>query len=351
MSNYLANLAARTFNLVPVVRPLVLGRFEPSPVQPKVPFDTVAPNPPETVEASLDWHEAETAPIPARTIPRRTRKSFVAAPAEDEEIPHSPSTDSISPKTNSMPARSSTAALTVRASGTRAPSPAPPVLQPLLTDAPEADRSAGVAPSRTEASKSSSTRQDRPAANTIVENFTGSARARQPAPAASVWPTETKTESSVPPVSSKQYEEPQASTFNPLSESESLTTRHQKTIVAREQLVVNHPMTQLDTASNRTTIRVANESQPRVAPARRGSLGDPFEIIQPSVKPLFEDRVKGFGLEERQAPPAEPVVHVTIGRIEIRAVQSQQSSAKRRATTPVMNLDDYLRRRSEGSGR
>jgi hypothetical protein len=43
------------------------------------------------------------------------------------------------------------------------------------------------------------------------------------------------------------------------------------------------------------------------------------------------------------ASPTEPTVHVTIGRIDVRAVTETKVSARPQAASPVMGLDDYLR--------
>ncbi len=45
------------------------------------------------------------------------------------------------------------------------------------------------------------------------------------------------------------------------------------------------------------------------------------------------------------APAPEPVVHVTIGRVEVRAVQAPASKPTARPREPRMGLDDYLARR------
>jgi len=52
----------------------------------------------------------------------------------------------------------------------------------------------------------------------------------------------------------------------------------------------------------------------------------------------------------RQGNLSEPTIQVTIGRIEVRAAQQPASAAKGRATSPVMSLDEYLRRRSQRGG-
>ena len=49
----------------------------------------------------------------------------------------------------------------------------------------------------------------------------------------------------------------------------------------------------------------------------------------------------------RRAPAAEPTIHVTIGRVEVRAVTPPApSSRKGRDASPVMSLDEYLRTRA-----
>ena len=59
--------------------------------------------------------------------------------------------------------------------------------------------------------------------------------------------------------------------------------------------------------------------------------------------------------EPERAPPAlpqaaEPVVHVSIGRLEIRAVPDPAPPRTRRPERRVQSLDDYLERRNQGSG-
>ncbi|MEO6194248.1 MAG: hypothetical protein ABIS20_14665 [Thermoanaerobaculia bacterium] len=48
----------------------------------------------------------------------------------------------------------------------------------------------------------------------------------------------------------------------------------------------------------------------------------------------------------------EPVIHVTIGRIEVRATAAPKAPARERpAARPAVDLDEYLRQRSKGEGR
>jgi hypothetical protein len=55
----------------------------------------------------------------------------------------------------------------------------------------------------------------------------------------------------------------------------------------------------------------------------------------------------------REAPAPETVIHVSIGRIEVRATQAPKAPARERpaAARTGVDLEDYLRQRSKGEGR
>lgn len=80
---------------------------------------------------------------------------------------------------------------------------------------------------------------------------------------------------------------------------------------------------------------------------------EPAAVVRPQVTPIFEDRGESrFARGDRSHTPASPTVHVTIGRIEVRAIPSASPSTPTpRAAQPRMNLDDYLRRRGNGGAR
>ena len=59
---------------------------------------------------------------------------------------------------------------------------------------------------------------------------------------------------------------------------------------------------------------------------------------------------------QRQAPPQpqaepEPVIHVSIGRIEVRAVSETPRARSEKQAIPVMSLEEYLRGRDKGAAR
>lgn len=68
-----------------------------------------------------------------------------------------------------------------------------------------------------------------------------------------------------------------------------------------------------------------------------------------SAKP----RERGDGPQRatmEEAAQAERHVHVTIGRIEVRAASGEKAPARERPVSPVMGLDEYLRRQVRRGG-
>jgi hypothetical protein len=70
--------------------------------------------------------------------------------------------------------------------------------------------------------------------------------------------------------------------------------------------------------------------------------------VQVRLRQQTAGQVSGNGLPEPEAPAT---VHVTIGRLEVRATPSATAAPKRPAAPAATSLDDYLRRRADGSGR
>lgn len=74
-------------------------------------------------------------------------------------------------------------------------------------------------------------------------------------------------------------------------------------------------------------------------------------FLNPST-PLIAPVIPAMAESERPMFRSEPVINVTIGRIEVRATVSQQKQTpKSESRTPVMSLEEYLRRRSGGQDR
>jgi hypothetical protein len=74
-------------------------------------------------------------------------------------------------------------------------------------------------------------------------------------------------------------------------------------------------------------------------------------LLKPSAT-LIAPALPSVARLEKPVPQPEPVINVTIGRIEVRASMSPQKQApKPESRTPVMGLEEYLRRRSGGHDR
>ena len=74
-------------------------------------------------------------------------------------------------------------------------------------------------------------------------------------------------------------------------------------------------------------------------------------LVRPRVSHYRDE--KGLSDDSQQARAAEPeqVVHVTIGRIEVRAVSPQpQAKTTRSKPQPAQSLEEYLRQRAQGGG-
>ena len=115
--------------------------------------------------------------------------------------------------------------------------------------------------------------------------------------------------------------------------------RHVQSVGAAEQ--ADALATRVATAGTRTAI----DSPDGTFEAISGSAPEAGGILQAPVvarivsEPLFATP---------RAPESEPTIHVTIGRVEVRAVASPASDSGRieRTPSPVMSLDEYLRTRA-----
>lgn len=124
--------------------------------------------------------------------------------------------------------------------------------------------------------------------------------------------------------------------------------REIKTIVVREREIIERPKEAREPSPKALPVPVISpSSQPKDGDAKPSPV-----VVQSRIAPLVEKWAESSSLG-RPAPQPQPIVRVTIGRIEVRAVHSSQSQSpsKPRATPPVMNLDDYLQRRSQGGTR
>lgn len=115
------------------------------------------------------------------------------------------------------------------------------------------------------------------------------------------------------------------------------TVRVESTVEIRPQVAAPSPA---PFASNtpRAQAPLATADAPRVVTQQQPFVSPP----QPPRAPAPRQMVTSPQLQ------AEPVIHVTIGRIEVRAVEEREARPrKREAASPVMTLDDYLKSRAK----
>lgn len=85
----------------------------------------------------------------------------------------------------------------------------------------------------------------------------------------------------------------------------------------------------------------------------QGELQKPAPLTPARAAPAELPRQGPLALTPHPAEQAQqPVIHISIGRVEVRAVQASpaQPQNQSRRPNPVMSLEEYLRRRSGGEG-
>jgi hypothetical protein len=107
---------------------------------------------------------------------------------------------------------------------------------------------------------------------------------------------------------------------------------------------------------NRPVFSLSPRETPTLPPplqgrSEKGVRGLNQGLLNPST-PLIAPVIPSMAGPERPVSRPEPVINVTIGRIEVRAtVSPQRQTPKPESRTPVMGLEEYLRRRSGGQDR
>lgn len=109
--------------------------------------------------------------------------------------------------------------------------------------------------------------------------------------------------------------------------------------------------------------RVASDFKP----ARRPDADSRQTLLQPSpaiaglaermrdaasaINSATPARGNNPGSDRPAIPAAEPIVHVTIGRVEVRATPEAPREKKLRASSPVIGLEEYLQSHSQRGGK
>lgn len=98
-----------------------------------------------------------------------------------------------------------------------------------------------------------------------------------------------------------------------------------------------------------TVSSTLNQQELNATPRMSPKTSNSFLARRRSVAPMTAASVSQASAPDR-GKPVEPVVHVTIGRVEVRAVAPPVRQEKGRKPPSAMSLDDYLKRRGGRSG-
>jgi hypothetical protein len=348
VNNYLTSIAARTLNPAPSVRPRLGGRFEPASL----------------IEGLIDSAKSSRRPAAKHSQPDSNKESISAIETREQGDPYGQPGKSFDP----APQVDRPAALTpeVNSRATTAshvtdsivnPSPSSTIratTHQTIAESPRQDRPVEVRPDekvihvseRTEFQSKTppeSRRENWPEPR--VEESSGMS-ARVPHQAAEeVDPTPARSSSRVIKPSLRADDELEPVARPAITRKQPLIERELETIVIREKALRDEsPLNQSSAKSPTTPVALSSDAR------ENGGSKTPPVVVQSRIAPLIETGPEHVHLN-RPAIQPQPTIHVTIGRIEVRAVQSSQPPARSRAATPVMNLDDYLKRRSQGGAR
>ena len=102
-------------------------------------------------------------------------------------------------------------------------------------------------------------------------------------------------------------------------------------------------------AAPKTTHLVVPLASSRGEEGRSTSTGKVFENL-PKTPASQSLRRRDFPRVDQGSSKSPPIIRVTIGRVEVRAVQSPAPAPKQaKSRTPKLSLEDYLRKRTRGS--
>ena len=298
MGDYLSNLVARSFDLGEVVQPRPVSLFEPTLIPGMQTYEE--PDSLETGEEPFLESPRDTTPIEAHSP--AGHHSLLPRTNDSEENTTQERRDPPDPTSNNSESRLSTRELpTTQSVPISTPKFNPVTNQP--DDGPDTQ------PSKILLVTSN------PSSDPIIRKVP-SERESYPV-----------LEPMFPPPIKPANEEP-----------------HTETVVNTPEFVTVPPKIELEERSGPEPVDSGSET----------SLNQPSTMliaVQPQITALEESP------KQRQFVPvkpleAAPTIHVTIGRLEVRATSPPSPPQKeKRSRAPVMSLDEYLSQRANGSGR
>lgn len=302
MGDYLSNLVARSFDLGEVVQPCPVSLFAPTPV-PSMPILEEPGSPEISEEPVLDSPGIET---PKQAQHATEQNSLLPRSIGSEENEAQEKRDPTIPRSNQMARSAFTRELPVPGIAHLAT----PQFKPMTNQQHDGSN---AQPPRTPLM--TGPMRDRPSSGPIIREVLGE---RETYPVL---------EPIFPPLIAPANEEPRA------------------------EIVMNSP--EFVTVPSKT----GREERPDPEPVESGSetiLNQPGTMliaVRPQIT-AYEDSPQQRQIALAEPPERAPTIHVTIGRVEVRATPPPSPPQKeKRSRAPVMSLDEYLRQRAQGSGR
>lgn len=114
--------------------------------------------------------------------------------------------------------------------------------------------------------------------------------------------------------------------------------------LAPDQAVARGASPQRPVAAESAVRSIASASDPLRSLPRK----EPGAPAQAILAPRLPPQPVAHPVQPAVSQPAEPAVHVTIGRVEIRAVSAPAAPKRPAPSKPALSLSDYLDRRSGG---
>jgi hypothetical protein len=374
MSDYLGNLAARSLDLAPVLHPRLSSLFEPPHPNGWRGFEHSAGL--ETVDGEHIAETATDAPLPPRPPTGRTSESSSAPAVPRPPSDTSPQQSSILPISGGQGTRQSAnlrpAQITLHPAETREghppdlPEPAPPpdvvpVAHPAANRPAVRRASPQTDPARRTAPPT--TIQENDAISQALEVQPESLPDRIAQPAASEQivakphvtlarhsarrvQEQAKPDGAMPPAPGQTEPVPPpdvAPVAHPAANRPAVRRVSPQTGSAQRTVLPT-------TIRENDAISQALEVQPEPLPDRMAQPAASERIVaRPQVKLARQVEAALPASAEPTTPPPEPTVHVTIGRIEVRATPPPANTKREaRARPPTLSLDEYLRRYGGG---
>jgi len=321
VNNYLTSIVARTLNAAPLIRPRLRGRFDSAAASASLVGGPRRDAPP----ARTRWHSeprgANVSSEPSQIDPSdRINKAISNGREPEAALPPQYGTKEV-------------AEWSVEADVTppQALSIVHPLSEPdlLPEEEPAQSRRIGM-PSirgRTDVAQSSDAKS--PSAREVTQPVEEESRQVLLAPRSAERHLVQRVE---------------ASTRRPITPATHVLESPPQTVVVGEEWSLEDSSIRLDPGVK----PVVSSSELRSSEVKGRQFKAVPVTVYSQIAPLADFGPETAPLRQTPAQPP-PTIHVTIGRVEVRAVQQSQSPTKNRASQPMMTLDDYLRRRSQGS--